>query len=337
MESWALEPDHDAIRAALTKLATPVETNAADAEWTFRVGGGVRGVDVVARASDGLLLLDAALPSRSQSMSAGAKSVSDCDWSHLEAARSFAGGVKLARVPGGRELRIRAELPVARVVERSAERTGSAASAAQGKAALSASGNAGGVLHDLRAGLRQAVAYGRTGAVPKEMLAADLDDPERPTAELAALCSEAGWPFEPRQGSGIAELDVGARFEQALLTPLADGSLRVSVELAGCSQDDEPSASAEAHCLMRAAGFFRLIRPIAARGEGGRWQPRYEVSLTGEATAADLDEALSALSVAFEYSAEELRVLATEAAAAATYLQLQASGYPASSPTVTHA
>lgn len=292
MESWATERDRVEVYAALAKVATPVERSPTDAEWILRFGGPKRGIDVAISWQDDLLLFDA--PFVSVSPGRG-------DWSHLEAGGRFAGGAKLARATGEGELRLRAELPVA------------------------AGRRLDPALRALREGLRQALVYGRTGALPLQVLPAEQNDPERSSAELAELCSEAGWTFEPRQGGGVAELEVGARFEQARLIPLANGNLLLRVELAACPEGQEPCASAQAHCLMRAAGMFRLVRPAVARGEDGQWQPpRYEVCLAGAATAAEMAEALCALSVACRYSAEELRVLATDAGAAASYLQHQA-------------
>jgi hypothetical protein len=289
------------VHSALAKIATSIETRGDDAVWMLRLGGVERGIDIAARWRDDLLLIDAPLDSPSASRETS-------DWSHLEAGGRFAGGVKLARVPGGHELRLRAELPLAT------------------RRRLTPP------LRLLREGLLQARKYGRTGALPPQMLPAELDDPESTSAELDALCRDAGWTFEPRQaGSGVATLEVGTRFEQARLVRLADGSLLLAVELAACPGGTGPSASAPAHCLMRAAGFFRLVRPAAQRDESGRWQPRYEVRLAAGAPASELAEALSALSVACLYSAEELRILATDAGVAAAYLNHQAckDGAPA--------
>ncbi len=297
MQSSTNERQRDQVETALANIATRVESNAADAAWIVRLGGPKRGIDVTARLEDDLLLVDAPLPSQLAASQSSASQSSD--WNHLEATGRFAGGVKLARVAGRNPLRLRAEL--------------SLAARSQPLAALRA----------LREGLLQAQTHCRTGALPPRILPADPADGEFSTAGLDRLCEEAGWDFEPRRVGGVAELEVGSRFEQASLTPLANGSLLLRVELAACKGGQESSASAQAHCLMRAASFFRLVRPAAERDEDGQWQPRYEVSLTAGTSATEIAEALAALSVACLYSAEELRVLATNAGLADRYLHHQ--------------
>jgi hypothetical protein len=285
MEAFGTGYERLEIHAALAKVATSVESDPTDAAWVLRVGGSKRGLDVAARWEDELLLVDAPFPSLGES-----------DWSYLEATGRFAGGAKLTRPTGASSLRLRAELP------------------------LPSRRSLGPALHALRRGLLDAHSYGQSGVLPAPTLPASSEVDASPSEVLAGLCGEAGWSFEPRQQGGVVELEVGERFEQARLESLAGGGLMVTAELACCPAGEEPLASAQAHCLMRAAGFFRLVRAAAMRREDGGWQPRYEICLPAGAKAGELHEALSALSVACLYSAEELRVLATEPAVAAAYL-----------------
>jgi hypothetical protein len=126
--------------------------------------------------------------------------------------------------------------------------------------------------------------------------------------ELKRLCDEAEWPCTPRgDGSCAVELECPGAFLQASLTPHGDG-VRVSVQIASCDELAVESVSALGVLFLKVGAAVRMARPVFETGEG-KVLARFEVTFSAVPAAAHLAHALSALSVAAQFGAEEARVL----------------------------
>jgi hypothetical protein len=197
------------------------------------------------------------------------------------------GGCKFARGGARTELRVQAELPaLAECAERVA---------------------------GVEAGFAAAAARLGLGAAPAEheaMLAFE------PSPDLAALCREAGWPFEERaDGSLAVDLFVPGAYLAALVEARAD---RVTVEAELVRLPDAgASREALAALLLRVNGAFRMVRAVLAPES----RALLEVSLPLTANAAELGEAIAALAVAARHCALEARLVAIDAALARAFLE----------------
>lgn len=155
-------------------------------------------------------------------------------------------------------------------------------------------------------------------------------------SELARMCDEAGWSCHERAGGRVAvPLDVSGLFCEAIVSPHESGGLRVEYTLDGGERSRVASAASSLF-LLRANRVYRMARlsmtysPASARtvdsGEvaGGLSGVRFvwDVVLPGPAGPADLNAALSALSVACRGTVRELQVLAGDQVAR-EYLAIQ--------------
>jgi hypothetical protein len=155
-------------------------------------------------------------------------------------------------------------------------------------------------------------------------------------SDLARLCAEAGWSCHERAGGRVAvPLDVSGQFCEAMLMAGEQGGVRIEYVL-DAGDRSSVSAAASSLFLLRANRVYRMARlsmtysPARARtadsGEvaGGLSGVRFvwDVVLPEPAGPADLNAALSALSVACRGTVRELQVLADDRVAR-EYLAIQ--------------
>jgi hypothetical protein len=145
-------------------------------------------------------------------------------------------------------------------------------------------------------------------------------------AELDRLCEEAGWVFTRRDSGCLAvDLEGTAQFSQAQLERCADGDVALSVVLDDCHPETGSGGEAVAIFLLRCCGWLRMARGVGDPASE-RLAPRFEVALAADPSPNELSEALSALSVAVRFGAEEVRVLARSEELARRYLAYQPQG-----------
>ena len=184
------------------------------------------------------------------------------------------------------------------------------------KFALSASGeleiraeipideDAGPSIHEAWRGLETALALlgGGESQLPSGIA------PAVSQAELKRLCDEAEWPCTPRDdGSCTVELEYPGSFMQASLAP-RDCGVRVSVPLERFPESAAESVSALGILLLSAGSAMRMVRPACETADG-KVSPRLEVVFSSVPAAAQLAHALSSLSVACQFCAEEVKAL----------------------------
>jgi hypothetical protein len=147
-------------------------------------------------------------------------------------------------------------------------------------------------------------------------------------AELDRLCEETGWVFTRRDSGCLAvDLEGTAQFSQAQLERRADGDVALSVVLDDCHPETETGSGGEAVAifLLRCCGWLRMARGVGDPASE-RLAPRFEVALAADPSPNELSEALSALSVAVRFGAEEVRVLGRSEELARRYLAYQPEG-----------
>jgi len=212
--------------------------------------------------------------------------------------------VKWVRLPGG-AAQLRAEVPL-EPAERLWERMGSACTAIQEAAALSA---------------------GRSSFPPvpgpeADELDAALDSVLRETIRLR--CEELGWRFHRRaSGRTFIDLEVPGEFYQAQLGATPDGTgASLFVELVPAMEDLSPvSCSAVTTTLLLCGGEFLGARTVA-RGPEGSGAAGLESALSPHPDGRELESVFSCLSVACATCGREISAL-QETAVARQYLAVQ--------------
>jgi len=92
-----------------------------------------------------------------------------------------------------------------------------------------------------------------------------------------------------------------------------------------CHPETGSCGEAVAIFLLRCCGWLRMARGVGDPASE-RLAPRFEVALAADPSPNELSEALSALSVAVRFGAEEVRVLARSKELARRYLAYQPQG-----------
>jgi hypothetical protein len=158
-------------------------------------------------------------------------------------------------------------------------------------------------------------------------LGAHIEGGEGPTPALdrrrLALCEQTGWPLARRAGDQVAiELDAPGLYCQAMAETKGERGLHLGVDLAS----GPPSGDAGRHALnvflLHASHVVRMAR-ATARTVGGATVYGWEVSLDRVAGAAEVQHALSALSVACRLSVREVEALKQDETTARSYLVLR--------------
>lgn len=154
-----------------------------------------------------------------------------------------------------------------------------------------------------------------------DALASQTDAPERgavpvPGAEvkssaegIKALCHESGWSFVESGGGYLSvQLETLDGSFYARVRPRHDGGLDLGVDMGSARGLAQACRTALAAVLLRACGAIRMVR-AAVHETDERTTLRFEASLPGRTSAAEINEALSALSVACESCGREVRAL----------------------------
>jgi hypothetical protein len=137
---------------------------------------------------------------------------------------------------------------------------------------------------------------------------AGLPDREASQEDLKRLCEESGWSALPRGANAVAvELECRGAFIQATLAACNHG-LRAAVELPAVDDPGGEAAEAAGLFLLAAAAEFRMVRP-AMEIVAGKAAARFEIVFSPAPAPAQLAHAFSALSVACQHSAEEVKAL----------------------------
>ena len=250
-------------------------------------------------------------------------------WELLQANPSLAGPAKFALEPG-RELRLKAELPVDDVSHL----------ASRARAVCRGFTNAGAVVARPRmeprgavpgsVGPESATEFAGGGEVGPESASAPPGEPV-PTGSSAresfgALCEEAGWSFTERSRERLmVALDVPGAFYQASVEPFSGDSVLISAELARLDVVTALGRRALSYLLLNACGLVRLARATAVVREDGPTSIGFEVRLELPLSAVELDHSLSSLSAAARLCGREVKALCVERLATA-YLDVHESG-----------
>ncbi len=279
------------VREALAQSARDVEP-LGRGRWRVDLTNG-KPFTALARLEDGWLLLEAgpALPDP-----AGR------EWEYLLLNGTFRGGSRLTLPPDGGALLLRAEVPawedgwVTRVGEACRSLEAAFGRVVSRKPARVGDGEAAGDVEP-----------GRGGEAPG----------------LPQALSEAGWACAEGTGKDVAvPLDVPGALYRAAVEPRAGGEVRIGVEVAAAGTLAPAARRALGRLLLVGTGLVRLVRAAATtNGAGGT--ARLEVEFPSSPSAAELDLALEALSIACRSFGREARALAREDVASA-YLELGA-------------
>ncbi len=138
-----------------------------------------------------------------------------------------------------------------------------------------------------------------------------------------ALCEETGWPLAHRTGDHVAiELDVPGAFCQALVQPKGEEGLHLRVDLATVPSACAAGRHAASAMLLHASHLVRMARAASRTAEGATAY-RWEISLDRGAGVREVQNALSALSIACRLTAREIQVFEQDESMARRYLVLR--------------
>jgi hypothetical protein len=127
-------------------------------------------------------------------------------------------------------------------------------------------------------------------------------------ADLKRLCDEAGWNSTPRGENAVAvELECRSAYFQASFAA-CDNGLRAAVDLAEGDAPGAEAAEATGLFLLAAASEVRMTRP-AVDSIAGKATTRFEFVFPSAPRASRLAHAFSALSVACQVCAAEVKAL----------------------------
>lgn len=288
---------------ALRKCAPTTERIDVD-RWAFTLANG-RVLGVSAQAVEGWLALDAALEDhlgRSEF------------WSLLELNGRLDGPAKFALGPAASAPQLRAEVPLDEEVDLVARLHEACDGFKTALEALKAQPDRG----DEADGHLGATRWPEDAAAePHALISLVPGDVDAGSVDLAALCSEAGWPATLRSsGTAFVDLEVPGGFYQALLNHGVSGALRVSVRVASGERNSGERGLALAGFLLIASGCVRLARP-AVRRQQHETAAFFEVCFASAPSAVELAHAYSALSVACRLCGREAKAFEDERVARA--------------------
>ncbi len=183
----------------------------------------------------------------------------------LSMTAALAGPVKLCLSPAGRAM-ARLDVPL---VDPDADRVRVAKALAEMRAALRA-----------LLGRRVARASATSPVVP----------------DVSGILGSAGWACSPRDAGWVVPLGDAPRFCQAEVS-LSGSAIRASLDLVDACDLSDGSREAVAALLLKACGSFRMVR-ASLPSAGPRRHFFLDVAVPFHSAAADLPEAVAALSVA---------------------------------------
>lgn len=167
---------------------------------------------------------------------------------------------------------------------------------------------------DLEAGLQAEILPDESGdilerclAVTREAAGSPVDPPSIEAGDntleaLRALCKEAGWEAQMRNGAIVIPLEPALQAGPVQLVAF-DGAVRVFLELPHASPETDVVREARELFLLRLGHLVRLIRPVRRR-RGDEIVTELEASFPGFPTPEHLGHALSALATAARSAAE---------------------------------
>jgi hypothetical protein len=144
--------------------------------------------------------------------------------------------------------------------------------------------------------------------------------------DARALLSAGRWPFREPEAGLVVELEGGRASRQATVQQVGQGLL-VCTELGGWPSASGVCQDALSVFLLSACGALRFGRAAMRSGDGGGMAIRYEVLLGPFPCTAEVDHALSSLSVAWRVCGREVKALHDERTAS-VYLAMQGYSSP---------
>jgi hypothetical protein len=277
-----IENQNDRIEQVLEKIAEKMERRGSG-DWIFELRNGTV-LKTSARIENGWLITDASFgkghlhPLETQ----------DNTWEYLKLNGNLAGGAKIVLPPKSRCLHLRGEIPLdeefnfERRIQCLFEEFTMASDKLENKKVEYSPGTQ--------------LTFG----------------PRENAPGLSRLCIDAGWPFHERsEGKLAVDLEVARSFYQAIVEEEANSVLRVYVELAICESLPDVCRRALGELLLRAGHWVRLARPVV-REESGKTTIRFEVLFEPAPCPEELDQGLSALSVACRFCGKETQALMNE-------------------------
>lgn len=274
---------NETIHEALAKATAAVE-QVGVSRWSFTLSNG-KPLKATGRIEDGWFLLDAALHTGKKRRPIARARV----WELLCCNASIPWGGKFALSPGGRSIRLRAEIPMLDDEVDLAARIGNVCA---------------GLKAALRMFRRKKTARHARSLAPRADVCRAEDK-----VDLPGLLTESGWPFAERSGGALTvELDVPDAFYQATVQEQKHQGVRASVELAAADSWPKECRLALGVLLLTACGIVRMARGRAEEAEG-RTAVGFEALLGRPTCAAELAQALSALSVICRLCGREAQAL----------------------------
>jgi hypothetical protein len=256
-------------------------------DWRFVLENGAK-VGVRARVVDQWLELTA-------SATAAVSLALPATWSTLRYNTGLNGAVRVALAPGAGDAHLRGEIFAEDDVHLD---TRVSALCEEARAAFHA-------LHG-----RTHPGRSSPGADPTEVARTPRDG-----HRLVQLCTEAGWPYTER-ASGRVEvaIECGPAVYPAQLGLTDDGALSAVVDLVDASTLTPTSRAATALLLLTASAVVRCVKGVVVKRDGVE-HAGLAAACERPRSAADLDRALAALSVACGLAGREAQALRHQALA----------------------
>lgn len=265
------------LHSTLKRVAVKVSKNGSSA-WRFTPRNS-KALRVTALFDQSFLLLDAPLRnSKKRKMR-----TSQSPWKVLQLNSITPGGVKFAIDGGSRSIRLRSEIPLVEDKEILSRR-----------------------ILDACAGFEKALELYSRGADPGKRAVADRE-PAR--VDLPGLCVEAGWVSLSRSGVEIVRLDVPDAFYEATLGEEKERGLVGSTLLATGSGWPAECRVALSVLLLTASGHMRIVRASVKSTDQDRAAVQFEAVMGVSPSGSEVDQALSALSVACHRFGKEVSAL----------------------------
>lgn len=129
-------------------------------------------------------------------------------------------------------------------------------------------------------------------------------------AEIAALCTEAGWKCNVRpDGAVVVNLDVGGALYKAKIGKSVKRGFRISVDIVSTKSWKTESIQALSLLLLKASASVKMARASLIRNNGTGHSVLFEVCLPNQPTAEEMKHALCALSVLVRFFGSEVRAM----------------------------
>jgi hypothetical protein len=176
-------------------------------------------------------------------------------------------------------------------------------------------------------GVSRALAADKIDVPPKARLDSSAASPvAEHRATPARLCADAGWSFSERSRGRISvELDVADNAYHKANVEQCPGGIRISVNPnRGDPAVETTSRQAVAALMLSVSGSVRMVSAISRRSNGKPATGHdtfFRVELPSTTSSSTFAHSLSALSVACDLCAREVRALAEDPGLARAFLQ----------------